>query len=231
MAEITPLQRHPSLEERTYLHLKEQILSQILHPGQVVTETRLAEALAVSRTPVRYALSRLISEGLVAADNDRLEVRQLSVEEARDAAEFRLAIEGHIVRSLARTGMPGEGRKALGDITERMRTLAGTHIQRSDIDEFMQLNREFHLLLAAQLGNSFIMAAAEHAQNLLVLNGRTIHRHPGRATEILREHDAIVAALDAGDVVAADEAISRHVRAPIALLRETRADRDAGSTS
>ena len=54
-----------SLEEKVYLSLEEQIISQKLRPGESVAEMKLSRELGVSRTPVREALQRLDREGLI----------------------------------------------------------------------------------------------------------------------------------------------------------------------
>lgn len=55
----------PSAAERAYRHLKRAILEQVHPGGSLVSEGEIAEATGVSRTPVREALLRLETEGLV----------------------------------------------------------------------------------------------------------------------------------------------------------------------
>jgi hypothetical protein len=62
---IIPISRSKSLKEQAYDKLKELIITGALEPGKLQNENRLAEALGVSRTPVREALLELSREGMV----------------------------------------------------------------------------------------------------------------------------------------------------------------------
>src|SRR3954463_1549047 len=81
---------------RVYQHLKRAILEQ-LHPGgTLLTEAEVADAVGVSRTPVREALLRLGAEGLVALYPKRgALVLPVSAQEIDEVVEARLLVEGH----------------------------------------------------------------------------------------------------------------------------------------
>src|ERR671939_1868436 len=85
-----------SATTRVYQHLKRAILEQ-LHPGgTLLTEAEVAEAVGVSRTPVREALLRLESEGLVALYPKRgALVLPVSAQEIADVIEARTLVEVH----------------------------------------------------------------------------------------------------------------------------------------
>src|SRR5690349_23388986 len=85
-----------SATTRVYQHLKRAILEQ-LHPGgTLLTEAEIAEAVGVSRTPVREALLRLEAEGLVALYPKRgALVLPVSAQEVDEVIEARTLIEGH----------------------------------------------------------------------------------------------------------------------------------------
>lgn len=54
-----------SLQSQAYNTLKEQILSNILTPGELYSETRIAKELGISRTPMREALQCLSQDGYI----------------------------------------------------------------------------------------------------------------------------------------------------------------------
>ena len=83
-----------SLRDQAYERLLDMMLAGELGAGDILQERRLAEALAISRTPVREALSRLESDGLVTRLRGRLlTVRQFTAAEFMDALNVRKLLE------------------------------------------------------------------------------------------------------------------------------------------
>ncbi|GAA0977610.1 GntR family transcriptional regulator [Acrocarpospora macrocephala] len=77
-----------------YLRVKELILSGVLPPDSVIAQARLAREIGISTTPLREALRRLKTEGLVELDAHRdARVAPLAAEEARDLLELRRSLD------------------------------------------------------------------------------------------------------------------------------------------
>src|SRR5215510_8543834 len=90
------------LKERAYRHIKQRILNGSFAPAEFLSERQLAGQLAMSKTPVRAALERLESEGLITTSPQQgIIVRDLSVEQIADLYEMRLALETYVARTLA----------------------------------------------------------------------------------------------------------------------------------
>src|SRR5438132_4065356 len=88
-----------TLWERVHAHLREEIVSNRLAPGTELQEVALAEALGVSRGPIREAIGRLAAEGLVTVRPRRgAVVRALSKDEFLEAYQVREALEVMAVR-------------------------------------------------------------------------------------------------------------------------------------
>lgn len=84
----------PYVRNRVYTYLRQAIVSGDLHGGARLVEDRLSEDLQVSRTPVREAIQRLISEGLVIrVRRGHVEVRHVDQEERNQLHELRLAFD------------------------------------------------------------------------------------------------------------------------------------------
>src|SRR5450759_5164845 len=84
----------PSASDRAYAHLKRGILDGTQAEGQFFTEGEVAEAVGVSRTPVREALLRLEVEGLVRLYPKKgAMIVPVSAQEAQDVVEARAVIE------------------------------------------------------------------------------------------------------------------------------------------
>src|SRR2546423_10742649 len=104
LASEPALSRRPTLEnltlwQRVYDHLREEILAGGLEPGAELAEVALSEQLGVSRGPIREAIGRLASEGLVTVRPRRgAVVRSLSKEEFLELYQVREALEMMAVR-------------------------------------------------------------------------------------------------------------------------------------
>lgn len=95
----TPPNNTVPARERVYEHIKTAILSGHLNPGEKLTEEYLAKTLGVSRTPVREALHRLESEGLIKIRKKRgFIVSGDSKEEVEEIFELRSILEGYALR-------------------------------------------------------------------------------------------------------------------------------------
>ena len=93
-----PIQRSKSLHEQVYQAVRVSILSGQLRPGERLVETQLAQQLQVSRTPLREALRKLQQEGLLTAEGGGgLRVATLSVQDAVELYDCRLALEGFAI--------------------------------------------------------------------------------------------------------------------------------------
>jgi len=89
--------------DRVYRALRQEILDGVLDPGAPLAEVEQSARLGVSRTPLREALSRLQSEGLVLASGGRgLVVAPISIADVEELFEIREALEVRAARLAAR---------------------------------------------------------------------------------------------------------------------------------
>jgi DNA-binding GntR family transcriptional regulator len=90
------------VRERAYEYLKASILSGRFNPGERLTEERLAKELGISRTPIREALYKLESEGLITPLETRgFITTQDSKQEVEEIFEIRGVLEGYALRLIA----------------------------------------------------------------------------------------------------------------------------------
>lgn len=183
--------------------LRELIMVGELKPGEQLRQRQLSSRLGVSQTPVREALRRLESEGLVVSDA----FRGSTVAEARMGAteenyQVRAALEG-LGAALAAAVITEEQLAHLEDLHQRLTAVTAVT---DDHDAYAQLNREFHfsiysyansplllslmrLLWASMPGGPKVLrshaeSADQHAQLLDALRSRD----SGRAGEVTRQH-------------------------------------------
>src|SRR5204862_25361 len=130
--------------------LREQILSGELEPGAELAEVALSEQLGVSRGPVREALGRLASEGLVIVRPRRgAVVRSLSKEEFLELYQVREALEMMAVR----LAVPRLSKDDLEDLQRLNQTMA-RHAERDEVARFFEANLAFHDRLLEASGNT-----------------------------------------------------------------------------
>lgn len=201
--------------QRVYDRVRENILKLKLPPGADVNEASLEEEFGVSRTPVREALIRLASEGLITLlPNQGARVSSIELSDISQMFEMLELTQRAVTRWCA-------VRRDDADITE-MRWLSATFAAATralDPDAMGEINRTFHSKIAACCGNRFI-AQIYDAQ--LMANERLARLAFADAPldgedqsayydELNRQHDAMVDAIAARDGNAADRLAADHV--------------------
>jgi DNA-binding GntR family transcriptional regulator len=171
--------------------LRDMILGGVLPPGSRIDQTDLAQRFGVSVVPVREALARLQSSGLVRIMPHRgVFIEDLSADELVDIYNVRELLEEHAAR-LAADRLTDADLTQLEQIVARMIETA----EAGDFDTFLELNRTFH----------FTIYRAAHRRTLLLLISQlwdrsTRYRHlqlhvfPDRARASQFETNAILAA-------------------------------------
>jgi DNA-binding GntR family transcriptional regulator len=187
--------------------LRRDILEGQFPPGERLLEIPLAERYGCGRASVRAALLELASEGIVDREANRgASVRRISIEEAIQITEARAALESLIAANAAQRANEAD-RRELTDIVARMRTA----VEADAVRDYSDLNALLHRRLreiarhgvAADLVENLRNRAAHHQYRLALM--------PGRPTQSLQQHIAIVEAVVAGDRAAAHEAMAEHL--------------------
>lgn len=208
---------HRTLWQRVYEHLREEIISGRLIPGTELHEAALARLLGVSRGPIREALGRLATEGLVTVRPRRgAIVRALSNEEFIEAYQVREALEMMAVR-LAVPRLTTEDLLEMERLIDEMATCG----EAEDVQAFFEANTEFHQRFFEVAGNGMLSELYRQ------LRGQ-IDRHRLRSLELrgdlarsIEEHRAILWAARTGDVERAVRLASDHIRVPQIQLLAT----------
>jgi DNA-binding GntR family transcriptional regulator len=199
-----------TLWERVHAHLREEILANRLPAGSELQETALAAELGVSRGPVREAIGRLATEGLVVVRPRRgAVVRELSKDDFLEAYQVREALEATAAR-LA-TGRLGEEDLAR---LEQLTATMEEHAERGEVDAFFEANAAFHAALVEASGNRRLRDL--YAQLLGQMNRyrRRSLALRGSLHQSVAEHRAILDALAARDPERAGRLMADHIRVP-----------------
>ena len=209
-----------TLWQRVHERLREQILSGKLEPGAELAEVALSEQLGVSRGPIREALGRLASEGLVTVRPRRgAVVRSLSKEEFLELYQVREALEMMAVR----LAVPRLGEQDLATL-EGLIAAMSRYAERGEVEQFFEANAAFHAHLLEASGNQKLR---ELYGQLLGQMGRYRMRSltlRGNLQRSVAEHAAILRAARRGDAERAAHLMSEHIRVPQGRLKALDAD-------
>jgi len=198
--------RHGSRSEHVYRRLRDAIQQGEFKSGHRVMEIEVADWLNVSRTPVRDAIRRLESEGMLEHEpRNGLVVARLDRQAVMELYVMRETLEGTAARLCARHASDMEIQD-LVDLVERERQLQG------DFEALPQHNRRFHAAVHRGAHNRYLEKSLM-AINDLGLMGSPLMSLPHRAQSAAAEHAQIVEAIQRRDPAAAEEAARAHVRA------------------
>ncbi len=174
-------------------------------PGARLVETELAELFGVSRTPIREALGRLETQGVVAHDGRRgMVVASLDHDQLGELYEVRAVVEGLAARLAARHAAPEE-MSILRELVDESRGYA------DDGAALRENNRRFHRQLHRASHNQYLNAMLDGIRRSMALLTGVSLSDPQRGMETVDEHDAIVRAVEARDEDGADRAARRHI--------------------
>ena len=197
----------PPAADRVYGHVKQGVLDRRYEGGTLLTEGELAEAVGVSRTPVREALLRLEVEGLIRLYPKKgALVLPVSAQEIADVVETRQLVETHAVRK-AVPAPPGLLAR-LEELLEQQRQQAAE----GDFAEAAVSDRCFHAEIVRSGGNEILSRLYDQLRDRQLRMGVAVmHSHPDRVAKTLTEHQEILDALRSGDAEAAVAVVHRHV--------------------
>ena len=203
-----------SYKDQVYQYLKTALIKGELHTGEIYSEQQVADQLNVSRTPVREAVLRLTHEGMLEVHANRgWMVRPVSEDDLREIVAARIAIEGYSIRWLTVQAPEHMWKKSLvrlAAVQEKSRAyIAGDSMRY----EFMKLDTEFHTLLVAATGNSYLIRIHEQMRTKLEQAIFTSLHHRRRHAEAWEEHAAILAGIERRDEAEAMRAFMVHMGA------------------
>ncbi|MCI4665856.1 MAG: GntR family transcriptional regulator [Neomegalonema sp.] len=150
---LKKIERSASLSEQVAEALRAEIVSGRLQLGEVLSETRIATSLGVSRTPVREAFSRLENDGLlITKPKSGTYVFNPTPEELRDLNEMRVCLEVEALRlSLQRSA------NDLSADIQMIRPEMQGAFERGDPQLYLAMDRAFHQAMIERSGNQLLI--------------------------------------------------------------------------
>jgi DNA-binding GntR family transcriptional regulator len=206
VASTAETEEYASRSELVYRKLRQAIERGELKPGARVMEREVAERLQVSRTPVRDALRRLESDGMLAFEpRIGIVVASITRQAMLELYAMREVLEGTAARLCARHASDIEVME-LEELVMRERRLQGNH------DALAHHNKLFHQAVHRGAHNRYLEKSLAAVNDSMCLLGESIMRLPQRAELAKGEHAALVAAIRGRDADRAEEAARHHVR-------------------
>jgi DNA-binding GntR family transcriptional regulator len=225
---LNPVERPLALGDQVYRTLRANLRIGTILPGYPLQEVQLAAQLGVSRTPVREALTRLASEGLVSSDGRSFSVPALTRQNVDDIYEVRFLVEPEAVRRVAEQA---NDPVALVPVKQALDASVAAH-KAGNNEAFIDANARFRSAWLALVPNRRLVHAVElYADHVQHLRALTLGQAKVRNV-VLRGLKRIAAALMAGDGDIAAQAMREHLtQAKRAFIAAVGLDRGRPSKS
>jgi DNA-binding GntR family transcriptional regulator len=194
------------LSDKAYQLIRYKIITLELPPQTAIDEQALMQDLQVGRTPIREALQRLATEGLVfLAPRRGMFVSEISITDLQKIFELRLVLEGFSARLAAQRATETQ----LAVMEGLMRELNKTSNQ--DGKALMAIDEQFHELLYQAADNEFLADTLRrlHAQSFRVWH--LVLDRLGGVSGAMEQHVAITQALQAKDGALAEALVQEHI--------------------
>lgn len=213
---LKPIEREPTASLIAD-QLREAVMSGIFAQGDQLGEADLAQRFGVSRGPVREAMQRLVQEGLLQSVRHRgLFVTELTEADVTDIYAARTAVESAAVTLILDRDDRQRSCEALAKVVARMSNAA----RRGDAAALSKGDLTFHELLVAESGSARLQRMAS---TLLVETRMCLSALPPKynlSSDLVAEHEKIVAALESGDRTSALQLLDAHMQDAITRLTE-----------
>jgi DNA-binding GntR family transcriptional regulator len=201
--------KNSSLAAWLHDEIEAAIMAGDLEPGAPLDDRLLAEKYGASRTPVREALLRLSTEGLVQiVPRSGTYVAKPSTKDLVAMLESLSLFESMAARLAARR-MTREQREALVQMDNQ--ALARRAELRGDVRAYQELNEKVHEQIYFGSGNPILIETIRNLRRRLGAYQRTFFESPPRVDRSLDEHSAVVRAVVSADERAAEETMAAHI--------------------
>jgi DNA-binding GntR family transcriptional regulator len=205
MGTFHPIQPAGDLGTEAYTRLKASIRSGELRAGDRLIEKDVTERLGMSRTPVREALQRLESEGLLTYEPRRgLTVTRPSHQMIMELYSMREALEAKAASLAAQHASDIEVAALIALVDDEARFF-------DDPSRLSEINQRFHAMMHLAAHNRYLLRSLQTMNDTMALLP-TMLGNPERAREAHEEHLAIVRGIEARDSIASGQAAEVHIR-------------------
>lgn len=200
-----PIQ-YKSLNQLAYESIHAEILDGKLSPGTRIKQEELTERLGVSRTPVREALRRLGTEGLIQFVRRNVAiVSAIPRKRIEEIFELRILLEGHAAERASEV----VDQKALEKMRRMIQEMDASH-SKKQIEKLLSKNAEFHRYISSLSGNETLIQMLEMIwRDIRRLRIEYLYTPEGHQRSV-REHKELVNALESKDKKVIRKVVHQH---------------------
>jgi DNA-binding GntR family transcriptional regulator len=206
---VAPLEDVPTFADRAYAALKDVIVTLGVYdrPGEVrLDERQLAQELGISRTPVREAMAQLEREGFVRSVPRRgIYVVRKTKREVIEMITAWAALESMAARLITLHASDAD----IATLRKMFATFENGTLH-AKLDEYSEVNIEFHQTIIRMSGNGVLIALAENLFTHMRMIRRKTIGEQDRADRSIRDHMNIIHALEARDTERAEDLVRNH---------------------
>jgi DNA-binding GntR family transcriptional regulator len=206
---LAPIAVTPSFKHKAYTALKNAIVAMDIYRNREdirLDERKLAQDFGISRTPVREALAQLESEGFVRSVPRRgIYVVRKTKREVIEMITVWAALESMAARLVTEN--------ALDDDIKNLRRMFSSFLDgkiRAHLDEYSEVNIEFHQSIVRMSHNHVLIEMAENLFTHMRMIRRKTIVEKDRADRSIRDHMHIIEALEARDTARAETLVRDH---------------------
>lgn len=202
-----------SASMRIYESMRDRIVSMELPPGATISRAEMAKSYDVSQTPMREAMQRLESDGLIRIyPQSKTIVTRIDIKALKEAHFLRLAVESEVIRTLAENPDKTLISRAQ-TLVDMQNSLIGNL---EEIALFNQFDEKFHRMLFAGAGQENLYTMLSEKSGHMARARRLDLPKSGKMQGIVEGHAAIIKGINAGNSDQALVALREHLAGTIA---------------
>jgi DNA-binding GntR family transcriptional regulator len=209
------LQRAPALSEQIYQRLRFQLRSGTFAPGERLIESNIAQQLAVSRSPVREALSRLAADGLLESRASGFQVVMPTMQDMAEIFDMRRLLEPPAARQIAGAMTPD----LTAELTEAL-ARARKAAKASDFAAFTEANYGFRAAWVARVSSKRLRETILRFDDQAGFVRRTTLVLPAARAEALALLESFMTSFRDGDASGAAKTAEQFIDAAARFYRQ-----------
>lgn len=222
------IEKRKTLKEQIVDSIKEAIAVGELKPGEKICETKLADELGISRTPLREAIQILESEGFLKVMPRRgAIVSEFSKKDIKDIYEIKAALEGLAAR-LATKNMSDAAIDKLEEINDQLKSM--TFSNEKSVGRFFKVHNQFHDVFLKASDNERLYQLNCHLMEPFKRFRLTSLAIEGRFSQAVKTHEEIIQVFRERNAEKAEELVTQNVlEGGIALLNKIELEEENGN--